>query len=190
MKNTKGCLTGCLIVLVCLIALIVAGRKTIGTTALNIITNIFINADYYTMGNDKIPSIKKVVGPRGTFEMNHPFSKDKDDMRLVYGDVENPADDLTKYVFYLRDKKGYKFTKPFDSSRVPGSTQLTKKSADKGKFITLDIKYDDKTYTLVFTKNEGNYANLSAESEMEEVGDVKNPYQTNNAGASPAKDRK
>ena len=78
-------------------------------------------------------------------------------LSITYSNVKNPTDDLTKYVRYLIDNEDFGVTAAYNPDVVPGSTQLAKESADKGKIIMLDIEYTQNGYMLIFSKGEGNY---------------------------------
>ena len=154
---------GCLIALGCVIGFII-----VAVIAANIILGNTANKDYYNLGSDKIPSIKLVVEKRALSKTETVITGGVTTMQLVYKKIENPSDDIAKYLFYLQDNEGFGFTKDFDSRVIPGSTQMAKESADKGYVIILDAEYYDAGYTLVFTKGEGTYTPNVTKNELKD----------------------
>ena len=133
---------------VCVIVAIAASSISLRNTA---------NADYYTMGSDRIPSIKLVVGHRAVRSAESNTSGGVSTRRIAYSDTGEPTADLSAYIRHLMEEEEFGLTMEYNPGAIPGSTQLAKASIDDGQVLILDIAYDARAYTLSFTKGEGTY---------------------------------
>jgi hypothetical protein len=122
-------------------------------------------ADYYTLGDDKIPSVKLVLGEtRKVVKSNTEISNNVRARFIEYttdpNDKMQASNDMKVYFQYLLDKEGFQSkgsgSKMTYRNGVAGETQFTrqfgKDSVDAGKTIMLDIAYDSKGYTLDLKK--------------------------------------
>ena len=124
--------------------------------------NMLTDKGTYNLGND---SIKSMVGALGEDrKMNSISTATKNDVQTnIYGYLTDPddntqaANDVAAYFQYLLDNEGFLSLKAFDGLPYAGGVemQFAKKSVDEGKIIILDIDYNEKGYTLTFTKGVG-----------------------------------
>jgi hypothetical protein len=125
-------------------------------------------ADHYEMGNDKIPSVKLVLGEvRKVKSLHYSYKNNYSARTIGYstdpGDQAQAAGDMEKYVRYLRENEGFVLSKSGESHQsVDGGPfirgvqmTLVKNSVDDGMSITLDIDYNAKGYKLQLTKTTG-----------------------------------
>jgi hypothetical protein len=118
----------------------------------------------YSIGDDKITSIGGVIGELGARKVNGIEKAIKDgvtthtyEYKTDPDDPEQAANDLVEYFKYLQENDGFISTIAFSGLPYGGGQeiQLAKHSVDEGKIIILDIEYNDKGYTLTFTKAKG-----------------------------------
>lgn len=147
-----------LIVIGCIV--VVAG---IGIAAATLILGNTADAAYYSLGKDRVASIKEAVGKRDVTSVSTATSNGVLTKTMVYKtdleDVSQAAEDLAVYFNYLIEKEGFLSMVEFDGLPYAGGVDLRlgKRSVDEGKIIILDITYDSTGYTLVFTKGEGEF---------------------------------
>ena len=113
------------------------------------------NQDYYSLGSDRIASIKLVVGKRPLSSTGTSSSNGVTRKTFVYSKSESVTQDLMEYLSYLGSREGFLVTGAYDLSYSPGTAQLAKKSLDEGQIIILDVEYDAFEYTLEFSKGSG-----------------------------------
>lgn len=109
------------------------------------------NADFYTLGSERVPSIKSVVGERKirSFDINN------DDEALTksykYKSKTSEAD-LIKYEDHLVKRAGFIITK---SSSDDDGYFYAKKSVDEGELILVYIEQDASIYEITVQKRRG-----------------------------------
>jgi len=119
------------------------------------------DAEYYTLGADKVTSITKIVGARDLVKSDTVTNADVTTMTMVYStdpnDHTQAANDMAKFFQYLMANDGFIPLKSFDGLPYEGGVemQFAKESVDAGKLIILDMNYNSKGYTLIFTKGTG-----------------------------------
>lgn len=120
----------------------------------------------YNMGKDSITSIKGAIGEMGARKMTGiNTSTSNGEQKNIYtyktdpNDGEQAANDIAVYFQYLINNDDFISLVTFDGLPYEGNTdfdlQFAKYSVDEGKIIVLDIVYDEKGYTLTFTKFDG-----------------------------------
>ena len=116
----------------------------------------------YELGKDSITSMSGALGEER--KMNGVSAETKNGVQTnIYkyqtdpNDTTQAANDVAVYFQYLLENDGFLSMKAFDGLPYEGGVemQFAKKSVDKGKIIILDIVYNEKGYTLIFTKGEG-----------------------------------
>jgi hypothetical protein len=123
--------------------------------------NVTADAEYYTLGNDRITSITKVVGQRNVVRSGAIRDSGVTTMTVVYStdpaDPTQAGNDVAKYFQYLLDNDDFLALKSFEDLPYEGGVEMSfgKDSVDNGQIIILDIDYDVKGYTLKFQKGEG-----------------------------------
>ena len=123
--------------------------------------NVTAATEYYTLGNDKITSITKVVGQRNVVESGVMRDRGVTTMTVAYStdpaDPTQASDDVARYFQYLLDNDDFLALKSFEDLPYEGGVEMSfgKDSVDKGQIIILDIDYNIKGYTLKFQKGEG-----------------------------------
>ncbi len=120
-----------------------------------IAVNNTANADYYTFGDDQIPSLKSVVGKRTVQSTAFSTESGVDTKTVVYKiDGENSViDDVNQYYDYLVEKEDFYLT---DYEEDGSSIQISKESKDDGQIIIMTITIDDPECTIFIKKGEGN----------------------------------
>ena|GEM_PF-2981901 len=119
------------------------------------------DTDHYTLGNDKITSIIKVVGERKVVRSNTEAKDDITAMVIEYStdpnDMTQAANDIAKYFQYVMANDGFLALKSFDGLPYEGGIEMSfaKDSVDAGNIVLLDIDYNSKGYTLLFRKGKG-----------------------------------
>ena len=117
--------------------------------------------EYYTLGNDKITSITKVVGQRNVVTSDTVTTSGVTTMTAVYStdpnDHTQAANDVAKYFQYLMANENFLSLKPVSGLPYEGGVEMSFAidSVDKGEIIILNIDYNTKGYTLKFKKSPG-----------------------------------
>ena len=115
---------------------------------------------YYDFGNDRIPSLEKVVGKRtvvseyafgplddGTQSLTISYSSDPDDEKKA-------ADDIEKYVRHLLEKENFTMynAEGWYSLGENTACNFVKESADRDMMINLHISYGPQEYWMQISK--------------------------------------
>ena len=149
MKNTVKKLIGITMILTFLGASCVCASGA-GTTK-----------EEYTLGNDKISSITKVVGQRNVLKSDSVTTNGVTAMTIVYStdpnDHTQAANDVGKYFQYLMANENFLALKSFNHLPYEGGAEMSFAidSVDQGEIIILNIDYNTKGYTLKFKKSPG-----------------------------------
>lgn len=113
--------------------------------------------DYYELGDDRIPSVKLVLGEErkvtssstsisnGTTTKEYKYS--------VPGTEQNV--EMFNYFTYLHDEDGFLKLDSIDFSGSSGTGTVARNSVDDGYCLTLEITYDTSGYTITIVKAEG-----------------------------------
>ena len=118
----------------------------------------------YDIGGDTVTSIGGVLGEPGKRKMTNKSTATSGGVNTYEyhyatdpDDPEQAANDVGKYFQYLQDNDGFISTKAFSGLPYGGGVEIqaARQSADEGKVIILDIEYNQKGYTLIFTKGAG-----------------------------------
>jgi len=116
----------------------------------------------YELGKDSITSMSGALGVER--KMNGISAETKNGVQTnIYEYLTDPndntqaANDVAVYFQYLLDNDGFLSMKAFNGLPYEGGVemQFAKSSVDEGKIIILDIEYNEKGYTLTFTKGTG-----------------------------------
>lgn len=111
-------------------------------------------ADFYTMGEDRIPSVKAAIGERDI----HSVSKTSENglVTHTYGFRSDSAEsDVLAYSEYLVEQSGFTETS-MDSSGII----YAKKSLEEGKIIVITLSYTAFDYTITLQKGKGSLSVL------------------------------
>lgn len=112
------------------------------------------NKDFYTIGNDKIPSITSVVGKRKTSSIGT-NKKNKITTKIyTYTDIKNVQSDLDQYVIELKNNN-FLTTSNIDLNKTKDNFSLAKVSNDTDYIIIINITYDLGTYSIEIKKGIG-----------------------------------
>ena len=130
----------------------------VGVTAAVIAWNNAGNPDYYTIGKDKIPSVKLALGEERKMSGTSSSAalgggQTKEFRYQVSGSEQN--DDMFTYLTYLREKDGFLLLTGFDFNGPVGSCLVGRNSVDDGYEIQLQIEYDRSGYTITILKQAG-----------------------------------
>jgi len=109
--------------------------------------------DYYFMGEDKVPSVKLIIGQRdiGSFSENALGGASK--QIIKYNVTETPSEEISLYGKALTEDYSYLDISGIAFDGLTGSESLyAKESVDETKLIIVQIDHDSKGYTLTLYK--------------------------------------
>lgn len=112
------------------------------------------NEEFYTIGNDKIPSITSVVGKRTTNSISINKTKGVTTKKYGYINVKYVQSDIDNYISMLKNNN-FVSTTNIDLRKKEGSLSLATTSVDNEYIIILNIIYDDNSYTIELKKGIG-----------------------------------
>jgi hypothetical protein len=124
---------------------------TIAITALNSTSN----SSEYKIGNDKIPSIKAVLGKRSVNGVSTETSNNITKKVYTYSKIQDVNGDLVKYIKYLTQNNDFLTMTDFNLNTPSGTLQLGKNSSKSGKIVLLDIQWDMGTYSIALRSGSG-----------------------------------
>lgn len=109
------------------------------------------NADVYTMGEDKIPSIKTVIGERKV--KNISTTKNIGMTTKIYSFLsESTESDMYEYTKYLVEQLDYVIT---ELGQQEEKTAYAKNSLENGSIIVITVDYTPFDFTITLQKGEG-----------------------------------
>jgi len=122
----------------------------------SLITGNEAQADYYTIGTDRVPSVKFVLDEvrdiRSTVTETTNGITTK---TIIFAPVDvNQSAEMKKYATYLYNNGFYALV-DIDFSGPTGLGTLGRNSVDPGMKITVNIYYDDEGYVLTLVKQKG-----------------------------------
>ena len=130
-----------------IVAIVVIAMSVVGKAA---------KADYYTIGDDQIPSIKLVLGEvRKITSTSTSIANGATTKELVYKVDADQGAEMQEYSAYLRDEDGFALLSSADSKKSNGRYSLERDSVQEGYMLTLDIAYDREGYTITIKKLKG-----------------------------------
>lgn len=141
------------IALICLVIIISIIVVYLLFTSLYILKNK--DNQFYSIENEKIPSIYKVNGKRNLYYYRTYKSNNNRIKVYKYKNVADVKSDLSNYVNELKDNYNYKYTSDIDLNNS-NSFELSNNSIESGYIIIINIKYTDNSYTIKITKGKGN----------------------------------
>ena len=112
--------------------------------------------DEYVIGDNRIDSITKVVGPR---KMVDEFYEDSEEMQSLiyrYAGVDSVRQDIVDYANYLQNEEGFTSLLEVDLMSAPGVARLARNTSVEGKIFAVTIVYRDKSYDLQIDYADGN----------------------------------
>lgn len=109
------------------------------------------NANYYTLGNDEIISVKSVIGVRNILGVSATIQNGVSEKSYNYTS-KTSSEDIKKYLTYLVEEEGFKSTVLNQNGDYP---VYVKMSADQGKKLILTMIENGFGYTLTIQKGEG-----------------------------------
>lgn len=125
---------------------------TLLSSCINVIR--YSKNEFYDFGNDKIPSIYKVVGKRNLYFYKSNKNNDRTKKVYKYKNINDVKSDLSNYILELK-KNYYTNTSDYDLNEDKGKIQLTGSSIDENKIIIIDIEYSKEWYSIKITKGTG-----------------------------------
>ncbi len=140
------------------IILVIVGGVAALAVAVCIIVGIFVfsivnkqkKADYYTLGNDQIASVKLAVGERNIVSVSTRTANGVTTKEYEYKSSTS-ASDIEQYEAYLQEQEGFIITTLNDEKQI----FLGKNSADEGKILIVEIVDTHFGYILTIRKGEG-----------------------------------
>lgn len=115
------------------------------------------NADTYLIGKDSVASIKSVVGVRSIVHVSSSLEKGITKKEYVYNVDKSITDDVSKYIDKLKSD-GFLTVIKADLSQSAGTAKLGKTSAEEGKVLFVEIKYNTEGYTITLLSGTGTIA--------------------------------
>ncbi|MCL2784906.1 MAG: hypothetical protein FWD55_05625, partial [Propionibacteriaceae bacterium] len=113
-------------------------------------------ADYYQLGDDRIPSVKFVLGEDRTMAGITSSEDGIVTKILTYNEpLVDQAQDMLKYAGYLVNNDGFDAVSDIDFFWATGFGMLERYSVEPGKTITVSIDYDELGYTITVVKKAG-----------------------------------
>ena len=122
------------------------------SSCLNVIK--YSKNEFYDFGDDKIPSIYKVLGKRNLYFYKYNNNNEKTIKVYKYKNITDVKSDLSNYIIELK-KNYYTNTSDYDLNDDKGTIQLTGSSVDENKIIIVDIEYSKEWYSIKITKGIG-----------------------------------
>jgi len=112
-------------------------------------------ADYYILGNDKIPSIYKVVKQKNLY-----YYKTKKENNIItktykFKNVKNVKSDISNYIKELKDNYGYVYTSKIDLNKNTNKLEISANSNDINNIIIVNISYNKNSYIINISKGKG-----------------------------------
>lgn len=111
---------------------------------------------FYTIKNDKIPSIYNIVGKRKLYEYKITEKNGIYTKIYKYKNIQNLKSDLSKYTQELKDNYNYIYTSDIDFTNDTGEISLSTNSIDKNEIIIIKITYSNNKYEINISKGKGN----------------------------------
>jgi len=149
-------------VVVILIAVIIIAVNCAG----NILGQVSA-ADYYEIGNDKIPTVTRALGEeRKVVSIDTSSSGSTKTQVIVYevsGTEQN--NDMLAYGKYLKNNDGFLPLQNADFSGPTGSCVSGRNSVDEGFMVRVGINFDTNGYTISIALQEGNVSPIDTPSE-------------------------
>ncbi|MBO6195404.1 MAG: hypothetical protein J6O56_03550 [Bacilli bacterium] len=117
--------------------------------------------DFYTMKDDNIKKITSVVGKRKLLKKTKTKNGDTIIKTYKYINIDDPYNDLSKYINYLEEKSTFIPTNSFNLENKIGEIQISRYSTNKEYIIIMDISYNADSYTIKITRGKGKITPLN-----------------------------
>jgi hypothetical protein len=119
------------------------------------ITSSAAKKDYYELGNDKIPSVKLVLGEKRKITYARTSVSDGQVYHAYQYEVSTrQAEEMQAYVAYLLGEEDF-YTLPEEEGTEEAFAILGRNSVDEGQCIVIAILCDDTGYALTVLKDSG-----------------------------------
>lgn len=143
-------------IIICVISAILLFILAIGGFIFLVIKNVDKqgNKEFYTIGNDTLPSITSVVGKRKTSSISTSKKNKITTKSYTYTDIKNAQSDLDQYITELKSNN-FLTTSKIDLNKTKDTFSLAKVSNDNDYIIVVNITYDLGTYTIEIKKGIG-----------------------------------
>ena len=177
-KRRKGCLISVIIAVVFVIIFAVGVYEIMGST---------VQQDFITLSNDKVPSVKYVLGETRLIS-TYSESNENDIKQVVitYNVLSKQNEEMFTYFDTLRSEWGFGALTDYDFSGPSASGfELGKDSVDNGFIIVVHIDYDKAGYTITYTRQEGS---LTQDSPDTPDNDQPLPPPAESPSPSPSED--
>jgi len=114
-------------------------------------------ADYYTIGADRIPSVKLALGQIRKVTSTSVSTSGGVTTKVIKYQVSGTSQnkDMSAYMVYLHDKDGFYTLTDIDFSPASATGGLGRNSKDNGQELLLQIEYDTSGYTITIVKEKG-----------------------------------
>ena len=143
-------------------------KKRIIISLLIIVIGLFLyfylstdKRNYYILKNDYIRNITSIVGKRKLYKKSRKKQGDTIIKEYKYKNIDNPTDDLSKYIKFIEEKSNFIPTKTFDLANKKGKIQIARYSTNKDYIIIMDISYNNNSYSIKITRGKGKITPLN-----------------------------
>ena len=128
--------------------------------------------DFYELGNDKIPSVKYVLGEkRKVSNTNTEIVNGVTTKELQYNEPDrDQALEMSQYITYLHDNEGFKYVTDVEFSTPEAWAQVGRNSNDAGYQLVVQIEYNAKGYTITIVKEPGEVTPNGGETPADPFG--------------------
>ena len=151
-----------------------------------VLPNILSNAaalDYYEIGDDSVPTIKRALGEERTVTGVSGSTKSGGikTKEYTYAGFDDIRGDLSAYADYLRQNDDFIFTTDADFSKTTGADiQLARNSVTDGFAVIVQLDYDTSGYKVTLMWGEGKVtkteeSETEASEEPEEMPEDEDP---------------
>lgn len=118
-----------------------------------VLTKVAENTSNYGVAGIEVPSINYVLGDRTVKKVKYSYDK-KLIVEYMFENVENPTDDLSKYIAYLMEHNKFTIDGQYDSSLENGTVKLKYvPESENADTVIADINWTTNGYSLTFYKD-------------------------------------
>ena len=166
-----------LVVLAIIAVVFVGGIAAIIAAAVGI-TGKAAKKDFYELGNDKIPSIKYVLGDvRKISNTSTSISGGTTQKEYLYNEPgRDQGEEMSDYLTYLREKEGFLLLTDVDFTQPAAWVKVGRNSVDSGYEIIVQIEYDATGYYIICIKQPGEITPIANNTPTVPANNTPDPY--------------
>ncbi|MCL2490113.1 MAG: hypothetical protein FWF36_05225 [Propionibacteriaceae bacterium] len=135
------------VIAVAVVAIVVVGSRALSGTA---------KADYYTIGNDQVPSVKLALGSQPKLVSTAKSTSGSVMTNTYqYQTTGDQGQDMSDYAAYLHDHDHFLTITDLDFSGPTGAGSLARNSVDGGRIVVAQLQYDTTGYVVTIVQQTG-----------------------------------